>query len=146
MSAGNGTTPASGIPYGKIINNTIYGGLSPAGTGISYGQTCRLDRDSKVAVLTAGYGDGVPLALSNRGRVLINSRPCPILGRVTMDQTIIDVTGLDNVQPGQVATLIGQDETTSIPLTEFANQAESIPYEILCSITKRVQRFYRFAE
>ncbi len=118
----------------------------PVGTGISYGRTRMLERDTMVAVLTAGYGDGIPLALSNRGQVLICGQPCPILGRVTMDQTIVDVTDLPEVAPGQIATLIGEDETQSIALSEFAALSDSIPYEILCSITKRVQRIYRFAE
>lgn len=118
----------------------------PAGTTISYGRTRTLDRDSTVAVLTAGYGDGIALALSNQGHVLIQGHPCEILGRVTMDQTIVDVTGLSNVQPGQVATLIGSNGEGHISLAEFAALSESIPYESLCSITKRVQRVYKFAE
>lgn len=118
----------------------------PTGTGISYGRTCSLKRDSRVAVLTAGYGDGIPLALSNHGHVLIESQRCPILGRVTMDQTIVDVTDLHGVAPGQVVTLIGEANGQKISLSEFAKISDSIPYEILCSITKRVQRVYRFAE
>ena len=118
----------------------------PTGTGISYGRTCSLKRDSRVAVLTAGYGDGIPLALSNRGHVLIENQRCPILGRVTMDQTIVDVTDLHGVAPGQVVTLIGEENGQKISLSEFAEISDSIPYEILCSITKRVQRVYRFAE
>jgi alanine racemase len=118
----------------------------PAGTGISYGRTCSLKRDSRIAVLTAGYGDGIPLTLSNRGHVLIGSQRCPILGRVTMDQTVVDVTDIKEVAPGQVVTLIGEDTGQKISLSEFAEISDSIPYEILCSITKRVQRVYRFAE
>ncbi|MBT6462100.1 MAG: alanine racemase, partial [Opitutae bacterium] len=118
----------------------------PIGTGISYGRTYSLKRDSRVAVLTAGYGDGIPLALSNRGHVLIGDQRCPILGRVTMDQTIVDATEINGVSPGQVVTLIGKEKGEGISLSEFAKISDSIPYEILCSITKRVQRIYRFAE
>jgi alanine racemase len=118
----------------------------PAGTGISYGRTCSLKRDSRIAVLTAGYGDGIPLTLSNRGHVLIESQRCLILGRVTMDQTIVDVTDIKGVAPGQVVTLIGENNGQKISLSQFAEISDSIPYEILCSITKRVQRVYRFAE
>jgi len=118
----------------------------PIGTGISYGRTYSLKRDSRVAVLTAGYGDGIPLALSNRGHVLIGNQRCPILGRVTMDQTIVDATEINGVSPGQVVTLIGKEKGEGISLSEFAKISDSIPYEILCSITKRVQRIYRFAE
>ncbi len=118
----------------------------PAGTAISYNRTHVLSKDTKVAVLTGGYGDGIPLTLSNCGEVLIKGHRLPILGRVTMDQTIIDVSSLPNLMPGETATLIGKDRSLEITLTQFANKARSIPYEILCSITKRVQRVYRVAE
>lgn len=118
----------------------------PAGTAISYNRTHVLSRDTKVAVLTGGYGDGIPLTLSNCGEVLIKGHRLPILGRVTMDQTIIDASSLRNLMPGETATLIGKDRSQEITLTQFANKAHSIPYEILCSITKRVQRVYRVAE
>jgi alanine racemase len=118
----------------------------PAGTGISYGRTHILEKDTIVAVLTGGYGDGIPLALSNCGEVLVDGHRLPILGRVTMDQTIVDASQLPNPAPGQTATFIGQDHGEEISLTDFASRAHSIPYECLCSITKRVQRFYRVAE
>ena len=118
----------------------------PSGTGISYGQTYILKRESTIAVLTAGYGDGIPLASSNKAYVLISGQKCKILGRVTMDQTIVDVTKVAQVKPGQIATLIGTDGNASISLTQYADFSDSIPYESLCSITKRVQRVYKFAE
>lgn len=118
----------------------------PAGTGISYGRTHILEKDTTIAVLTGGYGDGIPLSLSNCGEVLVDGHRLPILGRVTMDQTIVDASQLPNPAPGQTATLIGQDQGEEITLPEFASRANSIPYECLCSITKRVQRFYRVAE
>jgi alanine racemase len=92
----------------------------PAGTGISYGRTHRLTRPSRVAVLTAGYGDGIPRALSNRGRVLIHSQACPILGRVTMDQTIVDVTDVPGeLTPGEPAVLVGRQGEAEIDLTKI---------------------------
>ena len=115
----------------------------PAGTSISYGCTRVLTRDSRVAVLTAGYGDGIPRTLSNRGEVLIRGRRCPILGRVTMDQTIVDVTDLPAVAAGDEAVLVGPQQGAEIPLTEFSAWAETIPWETLCSVTKRVPRLYR---
>jgi alanine racemase len=117
----------------------------PAGTAISYGQTHRLRRDSTVAVLTAGYGDGITRALSNRGEVLIRGQRCPILGRVTMDQTIVDVTDLADVAAGDRVTLIGRDGDGEIGVAEFSGWAETIPWETLCSVTKRVPRVYRTA-
>lgn len=116
----------------------------PAGTGISYGQTYRLKRDSTVAILTAGYGDGIARACSNRAQVLINGHRCPVLGRVTMDQTIVDVTGLDGpVQSGDPVVIVGRQGKAEISLTEFSDWSDTIPWETLCSVTKRVPRVYR---
>jgi alanine racemase len=116
----------------------------PAGTGISYGRTHRLGRPSRVAVLTAGYGDGLPRALSNRGRVLIRGQACPILGRVTMDQTIVDVTDVPaELPPGEPVVLVGRQGPAEIDLTTFSALADTIPWETLCSVTKRVPRLYR---
>lgn len=114
----------------------------PAGTDISYARTHQLARDSRLAVLTAGYGDGIPLALSNRGLVLINGQRCPILGRVTMDQTIVDVTDCPNAKIGDHVVLIGKDDGSEITATEFSGHAQTIPWETLCSVTKRVTRVY----
>ena len=115
----------------------------PKQTDISYGRTYQLKRDSRIAVLTAGYGDGIPLSLSNKGAVLINGNRCPIIGRVTMDQTIVDVTDIKEVAAGDVAIIIGKSLTQSISLNEFSQCAGSHAWESLCSITKRVTRIYK---
>ena len=115
----------------------------PAGTGVSYGRTHTLSRETTVAILTAGYGDGLPRAASNRGHVLIRGRRCPILGRVTMDQTIVDVTDVPGVVAGDEAVLIGSQNGAQIDLAEFSRWADTIPWETLCSVTKRVPRIYR---
>lgn len=115
----------------------------PAGTAISYGGTRVLTRPSRVAILTAGYGDGIPRAASNRAQVLIRGRRCPVLGRVTMDQTIVDVTDLPEAAAGDEVVLVGRQRGEEIPLTEFSAWAETIPWETLCSVTKRVPRLYR---
>jgi alanine racemase len=117
----------------------------PAGTGISYGGTHVLRRDSRVAVLTAGYGDGLPRAAGNRAQVLIRGRRCPVLGRVTMDQTIVDVTDLDGVVCGDPVVLVGLQGHEEIAVSEFSRWADTIPWETLCSVTKRVPRVYRTA-
>jgi alanine racemase len=96
-----------------------------------------------VAILTAGYGDGIPRAASNRGSILVRGQRCPILGRVTMDQTIIGVTHLPEVHAGDEAVLVGRQLGEEIPLTEFSRHADTIPWETLCSVTKRVPRIYR---
>jgi alanine racemase len=115
----------------------------PRGTTISYGRTHTLARDSVVALLCAGYGDGIPRAASNRAQVLIAGRRCPILGRVTMDQTIVDVTDVPGVQCGDEAVLVGRQLGGEISITEFSHWADTIPWETLCSVTKRVPRIYR---
>lgn len=115
----------------------------PAGTGISYGRTHTLKRDSIVAVLCAGYGDGIARACSNRAQVLIRGRRCPVLGRVTMDQTIVDATEVPGVQCGDEAVLVGRQDGAEISIAEFSTWSDSIPWETLCSVTKRVPRIYK---
>ncbi|HZL45172.1 MAG TPA: alanine racemase [Opitutaceae bacterium] len=115
----------------------------PAGTDISYGRTWTLQRDSLVAVLCAGYGDGIARACSNRAQVLVRGARCAVLGRVTMDQTIIDVTDVPGVRCGDEATLVGRQDGAEISIAEFSAWSDSIPWETLCSVTKRVPRVYR---
>jgi alanine racemase len=115
----------------------------PRGTGISYGRTHTLQRDSRVAVLTAGYGDGLPRAASNRAQVLVRGRRCPVLGRVTMDQTVVDVTDVPGVESGDEVVLVGWQQGAEISLAEFSRWADTIPWETLCSVTKRVPRIYK---
>jgi len=115
----------------------------PCGTGISYGRTHTLPRDSRVAVLTAGYGDGLPRAASNRAQVLVRGRRCPVLGRVTMDQTVVDVTDVPGVASGDEVVLVGRQQGAEISLAEFSRWADTIPWETLCSVTKRVPRIYK---
>jgi len=116
----------------------------PAGTGISYGRTHLLQRDSRIAILTAGYGDGLARAASNRGAVLIRGHRCPILGRICMDQTVVDVTDLrEPISCGEPVVLVGRQRDAEITLAEFSHWADSIPWEMLCSVTKRVPRHYK---
>lgn len=114
----------------------------PAGVGISYNHWHTTEKPTRIAVLTAGYGDGIPIGLSNRGEVLIRGRRCPVRGRICMDQTIVDVTHLPTIEVGDSVTLVGTQADEKISLAEFARQAETIPYEILTSVTKRVTRVY----
>ena len=118
----------------------------PAGTGVSYGRTIILQRDTTVAILTAGYGDGIARASSNRAQVLLNGRRCPVLGRVTMDQTIVDITDVPGpIKSGDPVVLVGRQDGAEISITEFSDWADTIPWETLCSVTKRVPRLYRTA-
>ncbi len=115
----------------------------PQDSTVSYGRTHKLVRESRIAVLTAGYGDGIPRASSNRGQVLVRGIRCPILGRVTMDQTIVDVTDVPGVVRGEEAVLVGRQQKGEITIGEFSSRADTIPWETLCSVTKRVPRLYK---
>lgn len=109
----------------------------PAGAAVSYGCTARLQRDSRVAVVPIGYGDGYPRVLSNQMVMKINGVPCPVLGRICMDMCMVDVTDLPEVQAGDVAVVYDQD------LTERAAQLSgTIVYELLCGVSVRVPRIY----
>jgi alanine racemase len=114
----------------------------PKGTSISYGRKYILQRDSKIAVLTAGYGDGIPIAYGDKGSVIIRDQLCPIIGQITMDQIIVDVSELDSISAGETVILIGSSKSQKISLEAFSKQSKTIPWEILCSITKRVNRVY----
>ena len=115
----------------------------PKGTPLSYGHTFTAPRRMRVATLTAGYGDGYLRAGSERAAVLIHGRRCAVLGRVTMDQMLVDVTRVPATQPGDVATFIGRQGTEEITATEVATWFGTIPWEVLTAITYRVPRIYR---
>lgn len=115
----------------------------PAGTAVSYGSTHRLARPSRVAVVSAGYGDGIPTAASNRGQLLLRGRRCPILGRVTMDQTLVDATDVPGAAVGDIATIVGAQGDARLTVGDFCSWSDCIPWEALCSLTQRVRRVYR---
>jgi alanine racemase len=115
-----------------------------AGRTVSYGRTFTTSRETKVATLGAGYGDGYPRHLSNVGaEVLIRGHRCPLLGRVTMDQTLVDVSGLPEVNAGEEVVLIGRQGDEEILASELALKSGTIAWEIFTGITKRVVRVYR---
>ncbi len=117
----------------------------PKGTGVSYGRTRILEKDTRIAVLTAGYGDGIPTAASNKAQVLIRGKRCPVLGRVTMDQMIVDSSALEKIEVGDVATLIGSQGDQTIDVSEFSKCCGAISWESFCAITSRVPRIYKTA-
>lgn len=116
----------------------------PAGMSLSYGRTFTTDRPSKIAYIPVGYSDGYPRALSNKGVVLINDTRCIIVGRVCMDWILADVTGLGPVNSGDEAVLIGEGDREGVRVSanEMAEKAGTIPYEILCKISRRIGRVY----
>ena len=114
----------------------------PAGTAVGYGHTWRAPRPSRLATLPVGYYDGYLRAYSNNGEVLIRGRRVPVVGRVSMDLTIVDVTDVPGVGVGDVATLVGRDGDEAITAEELAERRGTIPYEVTCAIGPRVRRVY----
>lgn len=114
----------------------------PEGTPVSYGCTYVANRETVIATLQAGYADGVPRLLSNRGSVLIRGKRAPIAGRICMDQMMVDVTDIDGASAGDTATIFGVDGDAMISADEVARLSDTIGYEIICGISKRVPRVY----
>jgi alanine racemase len=115
----------------------------PKGSSISYGRTFITPREMRVATLSAGYADGYPWQLSNRGAaMLVRGQRCPLLGRVTMDLMVMDVTNIDDVQVGDEVVLMGRDRNEEISCAELAERAGTIPWEIVTRIGARVRRVY----
>lgn len=113
-----------------------------AGEQVSYGGTFVTDRTTKIATVSVGYGDGYPRALSSKGYVLIRGKKAPIIGRVCMDQLMVDATGIDDVQRNDVVTLIGHDNGAVITVEEIAALAGTFNYEFVCDLNKRIPRNY----
>lgn len=112
----------------------------PNGRGVGYGSTWRARGDRRIATVPVGYNDGVSWRLSNRGEVLVRGQRAPIVGRVSMDYTTIDVTEIPQVSVEDVVTFIGADGENRIGVEEIAGLAETIAYEITCAVGRRVQR------
>ena len=116
----------------------------PKGHSISYGGTYVTPSQIRMAVIPVGYADGYPRHLSGRGAyTLIRGIRCPVLGRVTMDQIMVDVSKAGNVKAGDEAVLIGRQEKQEITAAEVAHWADTIPWHIFCGITARVAYQYK---
>ena len=114
------------------------------GIGVSYGATYVTEKPmTRIATVSAGYADGYPRALSNQGCVLIHGKKAPIIGRICMDQMMVDVTDIPDVQVEDVVTLVGTDGDETITIEEIANPAARFDYEMLCDISSRVTRVYK---
>jgi len=114
----------------------------PPGTPLGYGSTYQSQGQETWATLGIGYGDGVPRALSNRGSVLVRGVRLPIIGRISMDVTVVDSSELGPLEVGEVATLVGASERNRIALSEVAEQAGTIHYEVLTGLTRRLPRVW----
>lgn len=112
------------------------------GQTLSYGRTHKAERDMTAATVTVGYADGYPRFMSDKGEVLIGGKRCKILGRVCMDQMIVDISGVENVKSGDEVVLFGRQGDEFIPVEEIAEFGGTINYEIVCGISRRVPRYY----
>lgn len=112
------------------------------GDTVGYGATWRAGGPERWATLGIGYGDGYPRGASNRGEVLLGGRRVPVVGRVSMDMTVVNITGLEGVEPGHVATLAGTDGEDTVTLDEVARWSGTIPYEVLTGFTPRLPRLW----
>ncbi len=113
-----------------------------AGTCISYGRTYIADKPQKIATVTIGYADGYSRLLSGKGEVLVCGVRCPIVGRICMDQMMIDIGNVPEVQVGTMVTLIGRDGNDCITADDVAGVYRTIGYEVVCGISKRVPRIF----
>ena len=134
---GKGLTPALRLKSRIVFIKNVR-----AHTPISYGLGFRTRRPSRIATLPIGYADGVPRALSNKADVLVQGRRCPIVGAITMDMLMIDVTGLAGVRVGEEAVLLGRQGRQEITAGELARRAGTISYEIVTSVSARVPSVY----
>ncbi len=111
-----------------------------SGETLGYGCTFKAARPTRVATLPIGYHDGYPRHLSNRGRVIVRGQFAPVVGRVSMDLTLVDVTDIAGVEVGDMVTLFGVDTDLSLPAEELAASTGTISYEITCGVSRRVPR------
>jgi len=113
-----------------------------AGVGISYGATFVTKRSTRVATIPVGYADGYSRNLSNNGKVIIHGQYAPIIGRICMDQFMVDVTDIEEVKQGDSVTLLGRDNDAFISAEELAQWSHSFNYELICTVGKRIPRVY----
>ena len=114
----------------------------PAGALVGYGGIFRTTQPTRIAVLAAGYADGVPHRLSNKGQVIVNGHLAPIIGAISMDLTTIDITNCSPIAVGDPVTLLGSEGSVSIDAQQIARVAGTISYSVLCGIHARVKRIY----
>lgn len=129
-------------PAMELITHISHIKTLEAHHGISYGHTYVTNKDMRIATIPVGYADGYPRALSNKGTVLIHGKRCPILGRVCMDQMMVDITDIPEAKVEDPVTLVGHDGNDFISVEEIADASYSFNYEFVCGIARRVPRIY----
>ncbi|NLA76556.1 MAG: alanine racemase [Clostridiales bacterium] len=129
-------------PAMRLISHVIYVKEIEAGTGVSYGHIYTAARKTRIATVCVGYADGYPRALSSKGRVIINGGFAPVVGKVCMDQIMLDVTDIPDVKVGDRVILMGEQSGMSITAQEIGEMSMSFNYEVVCGISRRVPRVY----
>jgi len=129
-------------PILSFKSRVVYLKDVPSGTPLGYGASYFTRRASRIATIPVGYADGLSRALSNRGRAIVREQGAGIVGSISMDLTLLDVTDIPGVAVGDEVTLIGKSGRASITALEIARELGTVPYEVLCSIGKRVPRIY----
>lgn len=129
-------------PALQLKSHVVYIKTVGAGEGVSYNSTYITTRETVIATIPVGYADGYPRALSSKGRVLIHGQYAPILGRICMDQFMVDVTHIPDIHQEDEVTLVGIDGENEITVEEVADLAGSFNYEFVCGLAKRVPRVY----
>ncbi len=114
----------------------------PVGTLVGYGGTFRAERPTRIGVLAAGYADGIPHRMSNRGKVIAGGRLAPVIGSVSMDLTTVDLTDVPLLEAGDAVTLLGREGDVELNAQQIARWAGTISYTVLCGISARVPRVY----
>jgi alanine racemase len=130
------------IPAMELKTHVIYVKDVDPGVGVSYNATYVTDKKTTIATIPVGYADGYSRNLSNHGKVIIHGQYAPIIGRICMDQFMVDVTGIDDVKQGDTVTLLGRDQEAYISVEELAKWSHSFPYELVCTVGKRIPRVY----
>ena len=130
------------IPAMELKSQVSFVKTLKAGTPVGYGGTYVTDKETVIATIPVGYADGYPRSLSNKGRVIIKGQSAPIVGRVCMDQFMVDVTCIEGVKQGDEVTLMGKEGEEFISCEELSGLAGSFNYEFVCDISKRVPRVY----
>jgi len=131
-------------PALKLKTKVVYVKPVSRGRSISYGRTYVTKKDTNIATIPVGYGDGYSRDLSNRGHVLIKGRRLPIVGRVCMDMSMVDAGRSRTVKPGDDVVLIGKQGKDAVTVEEIARLSNTIPYEVVCNIGRRVPRIYKY--
>lgn len=129
-------------PILSLYSSVVYIKEIHEGDMVSYGGTFKAPGDMRIATISAGYGDGYPRGLSNKGEVIIRGVRCPIIGRVCMDQFMVDVTKVEDVMLGDTVTLIGTDGNETITAEEVGDISGRFNYELTCDLGKRIPRVY----